>query len=52
MIPLYNLNNIEMKNISPITPIESETNNFIFSTLIVITLVGLGLYVIKIKYIN
>lgn len=52
MIPLYKLNNIDMKNIPPLTPIESETNNFIFSTLIALTLVGLGLYVIKIKNIN
>lgn len=52
MIPLYNINNLEMKNIPAYTPSESNTSNLIFTTLIVLTAIGLGLYVINKKAVN
>jgi hypothetical protein len=41
-----------MKNIPAFTPNESNTSNLIFTTLIALTAIGLGLYVINKKAIN
>lgn len=51
MIPLYNINNLEIKNIPAYTPNESSTSNFIFTSLIVLTAIGVGIYVINKKAI-
>ena len=52
MIPLYNINNLEMNNIPTYTPNERNASNLIFTTLIVLTAIGLGLYVINKKAVN
>ena len=47
MIPLYNINNLEIENIPSISPIKTKISNLILSTLLTLTVLGLGLYVIN-----
>jgi hypothetical protein len=44
MIPLYNLNNLELKNIPSHHPNQGNSGNFIFTTLALLAAIGLGLY--------
>jgi hypothetical protein len=52
MIPLYDINSHEIMNIPAYSPNKSNTTKLILSTLIALTIIGLGLYVSNKKTLN
>lgn len=47
MIPLYDINNLNMKDITALPDNSSKESNLVIATLLVICVIGMGFYLVN-----